>query len=238
MDESRSCLVVGLTADEDRFRRIFGELKDSVSLAADADRGQELTDSQSFDLIVVEFPVPGRDTAELLKAFRWSGSKSREAVVVLVTTPDLLEDAEDLHDLGVSRILNRQAKDAVLKIALHEVTRSEERLPIKAFVRIPGSDLGMPGTIMAQTLNVSTTGMLVRMTKEALVGSRFTFSLQIPHLAQPIRGAAEVVRITQGPGDRVTGFAAAFTEFERGDERILRDFVANLPPAKAGTPGH
>ena len=229
MEEQRSSLVVGLVDERERFRALLAEIGDLVAVAADAGEAQTLTDSQSFDLIVVEYPTPGRSAAELLKAFRWSGSKSREAVVVLVTTPDFLDEAEDLHEHGVTRILNRGAKDAVLKIAFHEVTRSQARLPIKAFVRIPGAPLGQPGTVMAQTVNVSTTGMLVRLAKEVLVGARFDFVLQIPQLPQPIRGNAEVVRVTQGPGDRVTGFAATFTALEGNDGAVLADFMARQP---------
>ncbi len=229
MGEQRRCLVVGLVAEHERFRAILAALGDQVVLVDDGVAAQALTDRQSFDLIAIEYPTPGRTALELLKAIRWSESKSREAVVVLVTTPDFLEEAEDLHEAGVTRILNRGAKDAVLKIAFHEVTRSEVRHPIKAFVRIPGPPIGQPGTVMAQTVNVSTTGMLVRMSKEVLVGARFDFVLQITQLTQPIRGIAEVVRIMQGPGDRVTGFAATFNKLEGNDAAILASFIARQP---------
>lgn len=229
--EVRRVLIVG---EVDRFMEHVAPVLEKhgfeVVRVSDITTGADKAQSMQFELLLVLYSNQGMSVAELLKTLRWSGSPNRSAIVVLLSPPDTLEEAEAFLDKGVCRILNPDAHADVLQKALSEVVEHEVRYPVRALIRISGEDIGHKGTLMTQSSNVSTTGMLVRFDKPVLVGSRFTFSFETPGLPKALRGNATVVRLTDRP---TAGFAARFIAFEGSGWARLKDFLAAQPVPSA-----
>jgi CheY-like chemotaxis protein len=196
-----------------------------VRCAPDVTHAQELTEKEVFDLVLLEFPAPGSNLREFLKTLRSFAWASREAAVVFLTAPEALEEAEAFQAGGVTRILSIQAAEKRLRTAIREILVHEQRFPVRALVRITGQDAGMAGTVMAQTENLSRTGMLVRCDKPIAIGGHFGFTLELPGQPKPVRGQAAVVRYSRAAFERVEGFAARFVSFEDDGEGHLETFI-------------
>ena len=198
----------------------------AMSTASDTDQARGMTEDTAFGMILIEFPGAAMPVPDFLKTIRWSGSPCRQALIIVLTNDEHLEEAEELLEAGVSRVISARSNEARLKAVFDEVGSADFRFSVHAFVRIPGKELGLTGTVMTQTNDVSKSGMLVRLTKEVTMGSRFSFSLTPPGMPKPLEGTAEVVRVITSFGDRVTGFASTFVSFERDGQNLLNNFLA------------
>ena len=213
-----------------RLDAILEESQYSVTSVANTDDGGTLTEENAYDLILLEIPTVGKSPGDFIKGLRWSGSPCQRAIVIALAGPEHLDEAEELLDEGVSRIINPAAPEHILRSALEEAVAIDERFAVNAFVRIPGEDLGLRGTLMTQTIDVSSSGMMVRVTKEVRIGVRFSFALTLPGVPKAIEGKAEAIRLkTIGMG-RIQGFAAIFSEFSGDGQRRLDDFIKKRPP--------
>jgi hypothetical protein len=77
--------------------------------------------------------------------------------------------------------------------------------------------------IVAQTEDISISGMLVASPRLAPVGSRAAFAITLPGDPDPILGEAEVARHTDPGADRVKGMGLKFMSFRNnGKERMQR----------------
>jgi hypothetical protein len=216
-------LVCGNTEIAGRFRGLLPPPTYLITEVPDIDRGLSLAMEKPFELLVIQFAASRAAIAEFLKSIRWSGSPNRQSAVVLLAAPSELEEAEQLLERGVGRILNPWAADPRLEHALREILVPDRRVPVRALIRLVGEDLGLHGTVMAQTKDLSATGMLVRLDKPVPIGVRFGFTLEVSGMGAPVRGTAAVVRATGSGADRVEGFAARFVELD-GDaaDRVAR----------------
>ncbi len=208
-----------------RLEAILGGPAYSLTNVTNIGDAETLTAENTFDLILVEYPMSGRPILDFLKGFRWSGSPCQRAIVIALASPDDLDEAEDVLGDAVSRILNPAAPERILRAAIADVANIEERYTVSAFVRIPGDELGLKGTLMTQTINVSSSGMMVRLTKEVRIGARFSFALTLPGVAKTIEGKADAVRLKMLGMDRIQGFAATFAELSGDGQRRLNDFL-------------
>ena len=245
-DETYCALVVCGPASplHERLPAILPGAEFKVRVSPDTDTAGALAQENSFDLIMLEHPADGSGIRELLKALRWSGSRCHGAAIVILTPSDLLDEAEALLVDGVGRILNLHAPDPFLARAIRETIEHDERLPVKALVRIPGHELGQRGTLMVQTENLSVSGMMVRCDKPVPIGGRFSFSLDLPGLPGPVQGKASVVRYAKATSEHIDGFAARFLSFTGEGEKHFRSFLEQeakrqrqRPRVPGSTPG-
>ena len=61
----------------------------SVQHAVDGDQGREMLRSQSWDLVLLDWSLPGQDGLSLLRGYRQSGG---EAPVIFLTARDEVDD--------------------------------------------------------------------------------------------------------------------------------------------------
>lgn len=211
---------------------LFPSDRNAVAAVDDPRTGSVLVQETQFDVVIVEYSDDEQGVRDLIRNLRWSGAPCKNAVSLLMCRPEDLDQAEARYHAGFSRILNSEAPDSVLIRAFDELLTQETRRPVHALVRIEGQDLGLNSTFMAQTTNLSASGMLVRFDKEVTIGTEFGVTLEIPKVGQPIKCRATVVRLAPG-GERPTGFAARFIRFEGEGEEQLRTFLtAYRPPVK------
>jgi len=220
---TRILAVTGADWIRTRLSSILSGENIDLHYAQDRADGVEQVKESEFELLVVEY---GDDPLhELLSTARTITSASRDAAIVLLCTPDQLEEAESHLTHGVCRILNPLATEERLARAFDEVLNHDPRFQIRALVRLSPKDSPKRTKLMAQTENISDSGMLIRFGEIIPIGTRFKFDLEIPGLGSPIRGEAAVVRLTHGPTESVQGFGARFISFSSDGARRLRVFI-------------
>ncbi len=161
---------------------------------------------------------------DFLSAVR-SGSSSAASVAVL-TTAEHRARAEGLLGGDVDLVLAAekapQETQRLLCALLDVSPRAAMRVLVRLDVRLDGAQ---SDKFLAQTEDISTSGMLVVTPKRYPVGSRARFALTLPIDPQPIQGEAEVTRHTDPASDRVRGMGFRFMAFAPADAERLQGYV-------------
>lgn len=178
-----------------------------------------------FELIMAEYPLAGLEMGHFLSRLRAPESTSRESRVVVLTGSI---DRLTIESLGPEQLAGVDICTHSRE-ALRAVTRSlhlSDRLTAELRVAIVGTTELYKSTQLAQTHNISVSGMLVDAEPLLPVGTIAPVAVQVSSDEAPIRGSAEVVRHTDPGREDVTGMGMRFVDFLDEDRQLLSDFVA------------
>lgn len=177
----------------------FGCWLESVSdLAAASDR----LSARHYDAGLLAYRRPHRETRGTLSALRARTSPARTLPILLIATERDLSAASELLGAGATRVLELERAPHLLHLVLAEVINVAPRIDLQTEVR-----LGPPAPfhanfpafaarpVVARTVNLSSSGMLVSTTRRDPPGSVIPFELDVPEERDPVRGWAEVIRI-------------------------------------------
>ena len=139
-----------------------------------------------------------------------------------------LPEAEAHVGKGANRVLQASAQPAALQQVLPAIIEVAPRVQLRALARLDvPSKLGTT-RVLCQTVNVSSSGMLVRIDETYPIGTEIGFELTVPGERGPIRGQAEVVRHTSQRRERVTGVALRFRSILGEDQDRLVQHLSQL----------
>ncbi len=208
----------------ERIAPLLGRRSFEVDRFPDAGRALELLGAVPFRAVIVGYPLREMQLEDFLSAVR-SGSSSAASVAVL-TTAEHRARAEGLLGGDVDLVLAAekapQETQRLLCALLDVSPRAAMRVLVRLDVRLDGAQ---SDKFLAQTEDISTSGMLVVTPKRYPVGSRARFALTLPIDPQPIQGEAEVTRHTDPASDRVRGMGFRFMAFAPADAERLQGYV-------------
>jgi hypothetical protein len=191
---------------------------DYISTAAGA---LELTALLPYDAVVIALPVPDMSIERLLDFLRRESSSCKNSAVVLVAPDEAITEAESHVGRGANRVLAASSPPSALQHVLPVIIEVAPRVPLRALARLEvPSELGTT-RVLCQTVNVSSSGMLVRIDEPYPVGTEIGFELTVPGESGPIRGQAEVVRHATQRRERLTGVALRFRSIRVEDQDRL-----------------
>lgn len=101
--------------------------------------------------------------------------------------------------------------------------RSRKRVPISVELKLHAPSLQF--VLLSRTVDMSTHGAFVRSNRPLPVGAPVTVEFDRGHAKNPLRVAAEVVRIGSVEEGRAPGIAIRFTEVSDLDEALLDDLI-------------
>jgi CheY-like chemotaxis protein len=218
--------VLAAGVEQDAFRRLAPVLQRDalqVDWVASPERGVELAAEQRYDVIILDAEPSERSLEKIVAEIRRGQSPSRSAAIMVLARPDRVDAARALKSHGVNRVMLVSDPPQMIcdqMASLLEVApRVAARVPMNLMTA-----LGNRGReLFCQTVNLSATGMLVRMENRPKLGSPVVFRLHLSEQAGSIIGRGEMVRHASrhqggfdGVGVRFTGFA------EDGAERLRR----------------
>jgi CheY-like chemotaxis protein len=178
-----------------------------------------------FELIMTEFPLADLHMKRFLSRLRARRSTSREAHVVILTGSI---DRQAIESLGPKRLAGVDICTNIHE-ALRAVARClylGDRLSAELRVAVVGTTEHYNSTQLAQTRNISASGMLLDADPLLPVGTVAPIAIELSSDEPPIRGGAEVVRHTDPERENVTGMGMRFTDLLDEDRRRLSEFVA------------
>jgi hypothetical protein len=182
----------------------------------------ELVSLVPFAAIILKHPLRGMTTDEFLAAVRRNDSASRQAQVALLTEPGNGNVSSYLAR-GVSLTLTMEdpaeEREQLICSMLGIQPRHDARVLVKLEVIVTDSE---SDHFVAQTKDVSVSGMFVITRKRHPIGSIARFEFNLLGDPKPVRGNAEVVRHSE-PGDPQHGMGFRFLTFdETGGQRLKR----------------
>ena len=165
-------------------------------------------------------------TEYILNTLRNPQSRCAKSPVILFSDPMHTDKAMEYIDNGVSTVISREtAQDEIKKtiMGMFDIApRFSQQLPIHLHVSIEGQQR----ILLCQTENISTTGILIRTSKQLPLRARVLFELKISAEGKPVKGVAEVVRQTLIGAKRLNGVALKFITFLEGSKKQFDSYMA------------
>jgi CheY-like chemotaxis protein len=223
----RRVLLVAASEDVCRsVREALTPAKLEIAASPSGGDGQATLARRRFDGVLINSALPDMPMTEFLAALRRRGSPNQRAAVVLLTPHRARLGAEVHLGRGVNRVVDVEHIDLLLGDVLTRLFQIAPRLPMIVPSRIDVDARGFPRRIFCQTVNVSTSGMLVRVPHTVQPGTELGFGLFLPAEKLPIAGHGRAVRRTDEGREPSPGVGVSFSEFSEGDEeRLLRNLA-------------
>lgn len=203
-----------------------------VAASPSGRHGQATLARRRFDGVLVNSVLPDMAMADFLAALRRRESPNLRAGVVLLTPHRTRLSAEVHVGRGVNRVVDIEHIDLLLGDVLARLFRIAPRVPLIVPSRIDVDARGFPRRIFCQTVNVSSSGMLLRVPHTVQPGTELGFGLYLPAEGEPIAGRARTVRRADEGREPSPGVGVSFSEFSAGDEERL---VNNLTRVRTRT---
>lgn len=190
----------------------------------------ELILAERFDAIVVRYPPEGAPFARFLSSIRSPSAPCRACGLVLLAVDGSEERARQLLGLGVNRVVSLDAPRQELAEVVAGLLQVAPRVPLRLPTRLLLRERDRRSAAFCQTVNLSSTGMLVAGFAIYPVGALLDFELSLPGDDRPVRGAVEIARHANPTREGVEGFGARFETFEDTDRTRLEAFLGSCQP--------
>jgi len=196
--------------------------------AATAAAALEQATAAAVDALVASYPLSVDSTQAFLSALRRPASASRRAAFVFVASSAARSNAEAFVGWGANRVVAVEDAPRMLPGLLDRLLRVAPRITVKGVSRLDLASQALAHRVLCQTVNVSATGMLVRLPRVLPLGSELRFELLLRPDFAPISGRARVVRHTVDRHEPYTGVGITFSELHGDGETRLREQLARL----------
>lgn len=224
----RSALLVGLDHRvADRARAALQPL--GVDIGEASGGCEALALRRRVNGLVVADPLPDGPVVRFIRAARELTSPLRRSGLVVLAADEHRTAAEALIGRGVNRVVSVGQVESRLPEILDSLMRVAPRARVALPVRFGQVDAPRQRKVFGRTVNLSRSGMLLRMPHRLPIGAELEFSLFLAGLGEPVCGRARIVRHTldgrevfPGAGLSFTGFAESDrVRLDRGVERLL-----------------
>ena len=224
----RSVLVVNVDQElYDKVAPLLNRTEFEVDRFPRARAALDLVARVPVDVLLLGYPLPDVAVQEFLDAIRGESSPCRQSPLLLLAHREQLPEARRFIGRGVNRVVAVEESPERLQREVSDLLAVAPRSSLRLMVRMV-VNIGEGAALeMAQTENLSETGMLVRTGEVYPMGSRLTFEFHLGGTNLPIRGEGEVARQTTPGREQVRGVGVRFVSFERDGllrlQRYLRE---------------
>ncbi len=194
----------------------------------DPEEALRLLASRRFDLVIARHPLRPSIIDTVVSAVRRRDAVCRSAGMIVLAEPGSAADVQPLLGRGVNRILSAEAPAETLLRTAAGLLAVAARLALRVPAILEQGSGERRTRLVTETINVSSSGLLLRGAQEFAVGTRLRFELELPGLAPTIRGEATVVRHTSEVREAEAGIGVRMLSFAADGER---EFVAFLDQA-------
>ncbi|MCD4751196.1 MAG: PilZ domain-containing protein [Thermoanaerobaculales bacterium] len=183
-----------------------------------AESALDLVTNIAFNAIICRFPLREIPTNEFLKTTRSSTSASREAGVALIASAEHFDEASTFLEKGADLVLSMEEPQGEREALLCTLFGIQPRRSMRVLVKLAvvvGED--GPERFVAQTHDISASGMFVVTRKHFQVGMTARFQFSLMGESRAFTGTAEIVRHNKETTNGPRGFGMRFLDFEEPD---------------------
>ncbi len=189
----------------------------------------EILDEGTFDVVFLDLHMPSPDGIELARQMR-SSRFNRMTPIIMISDDQRPSALSVGFAAGASFFLYKPIDKArLLKLvratqgAMENERRRTRRVPIQSKVRLKfGRE-----ELEAETIDVSMSGLLVRVPRIVPVGSSLRMSLQLSQRMRPILASGSVVRVLNG-----NQMGIQLDQLTLSDSEKMQEFLLHLIPAE------
>jgi hypothetical protein len=225
--ESRALLISADPSRAERFVPILVHAGLEVHQVAHVAQAERLVRQEAFRLVVLVEPVPS--IGVLLEKVRGAESRCRHAGIILAASREELAQAERLP-VRPNRVVRIDRLEVEGRLRVNDLLNVAPRAGVQAWVRLTWRLGERTQHDLAETVNLSTTGMLLRGCGTIPVGSKLKLEIIQAADQPPISGTAEVVRHARKHRDAAAAVALRFLRLEGDGRARLARLVARSKP--------
>lgn len=229
MEGRKNVLVVEVEAD--RFQAIapmINRKQFEVDRFPGASGALELVSLVPFRAIILGYPLREVGLNDFLYRIKSSSSASRSSPIALITDNQNIEAAGAYLNRGVTLVTSYQQPPKKVEDELCEMLGIKARVDFRVMVTLNVTiESARKERFVAQTKDISASGMFVMTNRECPIGSTAFFEFALPNEPKPFCGEAKVVRIANPSGHRIEGIALQFTSFIRNTQERLQECLRN-----------
>ena len=222
MDERKNILVVGF--DKNTFDRVAPPLLRrifEIDWIPSADAAVELAKSVPFAALLVNYPLQSMPMNDFLRLIRAAESASRSCIISLVSSSGSADNGSQYKEKGVDLLLSLDDPAAKRENLLCTLLGIQPRRSTRVMVQLNVTlDDGRLERYIAQTKDLSETGMFVMTQKIVPIGTIAKFKLTLPDNPNPIRGEAKIMRHAEPTHDSSQGMGLQFQSFSAIDDAV------------------
>lgn len=220
-------------------RALVGRLSDAVNFfgcwleaVSDLKTASDRLASSHYDAGLLAYRRPQSETRGTLAELRAQTSPARQLPILLIAPGPDVSAASELLGAGATRVLDQERAPHLLHLILAEVVNVAPRLAVTTEVRL-GPPAPFHGTfpafaarpVVARTVNLSSSGMLVSTDRRDPPGSVIPFELDVPEEREPVRGWAEVIRVAAERAQEDGGLGLRIRTFSSDGGRRYRAYL-------------
>ncbi|MCG6948131.1 MAG: PilZ domain-containing protein [Acidobacteria bacterium] len=200
-----------------------------VDWVATPEEGVDLASGNRYDVIIMDAAVPADWPLELVvKSFRAKSSTSRTAAILVLAEPDQVDVARALRSRGVNRVMLATDPPEIICDQVAALLEVAPRVHVRLTTNVEAA-LGEAGReLFCQTVNLSSTGMLIRTRHRPTLGTPVEFKINLPEELGTICGRGDVVRHATKAHGGVEGIAIRFVDFANGGTSQLQKYLEGL----------
>ncbi len=233
VEAGRKLLMVGFErAVRGRMGESLVPLGHRLTSAGDGQRALRLVSRRRYDALLVSHPLAGAPTSRFLHDVRDPECACRTSPLVLVTPERNRRDAEAFLGRGATRVLALEQLPQALPDVLGPLFEVAPRAAIRVPIRVEVLGQAYPRKVFCETVNVSATGMLLRVPHSLPRATDLRFELFVPGLSRPLRGEARVVRMTEQLVEPYPGIAVRFLSLAPSDREALIERIRATGPRR------
>jgi len=198
-----------------------------VSRSANATSSLILATNVTYDLIVVEYPLPDLSIVDFLGILKAPTLPSAQTQILVLTKRDQVETVSQ-HTEGDDRVkvvpqhASAQFLHSALAGSLRDIAeRKKSRLMVQFEAKLGAGKLMR----ICQTSNVSESGLLIHTTRLIPLETEMNVSFYLPGDPRPIDGRVRVVRHTDPRREEQTGMGVQFVHLPDTAREKLSDYV-------------
>lgn len=200
---------------------LFNESAVDVQVVDDPRRALSLIATFPLELVLVEHPLPDGSLPGFVAEI--SERATGDPKIVVLADEDALAGLLDAVGDRWPVIGYGDPRTFRSRVAAH--LRQWPRRPHRLMVRIEVKVGAAGGSRLAQTENISESGVLIRTKDKAPIGSKVDLEFSFPEEPGPIRVSGEVVRHAKGQDQQVEGMGITFTQLTMEAAEKLTEYL-------------
>ena len=196
-----------------------------VDWVATPEAGVSLAGEHRYDVILMDAVPCDWPLEKVVRSFRESSSPSRNAAILVLAEPDQVDVARALRSRGVNRVMLVTDPPEIICDQMATLLEVAPRVQVRLATNVEAA-LGNTGReLFCQTVNLSSTGMLIRTQHRPPLGTPVVFKVHLSETAGTIFGRGEIVRHAMTGQGGVDGVAIHFVSFANDGAQRLQDYM-------------
>jgi hypothetical protein len=204
-----------------------------VDWVATPEAGVSLASEQHFDVVILDAEPADWPLEKVVKAIREGISPSRNAAIMVLAEPDQVDAARALKARGVNRVMLISDPPQMICEQMSGLLEVAPRVALRVPMSLQTA-LGDRGReIFCQTVNLSSSGMLVRTQARPQLGSPVIFQLRLSENLGTVIGRGEMIRHASRFQGGFDGVGVRFKGFAEDGATRLKQYLDELAAGEA-----